>query len=89
MSEGIVNRRVLAELSEAMLSEVPVVLATVIDTRRSVPRRSGSKMLIYADGLTSGSIGGGEMEARVMEEAASALADGRPRRLSFDLVDPS
>lgn len=82
------NRRVLAELSEAMLSEVPVVLATVIDTRRSVPRHAGSKMLVYADGRTSGSIGGGEMEARVVAEAAAALTDGRPRRLSYELVDP-
>lgn len=65
------------------------MLATVIDTRRSVPRHAGSKMLVYGDGTTSGSIGGGEMEARVIEESRAALADGRPRLLSYELISPA
>ncbi len=89
MGSDLINARVVQELAAAVERHEPVVLATVIDTRRSVPRHSGSKMLIYTNGRTSGSIGGGEMEARVMEEAASAMRDGRPRRLSFELVDPA
>lgn len=65
-----------------------IVLATVIDTSRSVPRHAGSKMLVHRDGRTTGSIGGGEMEARVIEEALGALGDGRPRLVHFDLLDP-
>ena len=66
----------------------PVALATIVETRRSVPRHAGSKMLIRADGRTSGSVGGGEMEARVAAEARAALADGRPRLLRYELLDP-
>ena len=79
----------ISELAAAINDGKPVVLATVVATRRSVPRRPGSKMLVYADGSISGTIGGGEMEHRVKLEAASALADGKPRLLSYALVDPS
>lgn len=65
-----------------------VVLVTVVDSTRSVPRRPGSKMLVFGDGTTRGSIGGGEMEARVISEALDALAERRPRRLSYVLLDP-
>jgi len=65
-----------------------VVLATVIDTSRSVPRHAGSKMLVRRDGTTAGSVGGGEMEARVIRESLGALLDGRPRLVHYDLLDP-
>jgi xanthine dehydrogenase accessory factor len=45
-------------------------------------------MLVYADGRASGTIGGGEMEARVVAEALAALEDGRPRLIPYSLVDP-
>ena len=79
----------IPELAEAIERGEPVVLATVVDTRRSVPRRPGSKMLVFGDGRTIGTIVGGEMEHRVRLEAASALADGRPRLVSYSLVDPA
>ena len=69
----------LAELADALARREPVVVATVVESRRSVPRRPGSKMLVYGDGRISGSIGGGEMEARVVAEALGALAERRPR----------
>lgn len=46
-------------------------------------------MIIYADGQISGTVGGGEMEHRVKLEAANALADGKPRLVSYSLVNPS
>ena len=58
-------------------------VATVIDTRGSGPRGVGTKMLVYADGRTVGTIGGGRAEARVIEAAAAAIRDGRPRELDF------
>jgi xanthine dehydrogenase accessory factor len=63
-------------------------LATIVETHGSAPRHAGSKMLIRADGRTSGSVGGGEMEARVAAEARQALTDGRPRLLRYELLDP-
>ena len=79
----------IRELTAALDAGRAVVLATVVATRRSVPRRPGSKMLVYADGTISGTIGGGEMEHRVKAEAATALADGKPRLVSYSLIDPT
>lgn len=78
----------LRQLVEAVDSGVAVASATVVDTSRSVPRRAGAKMLVFRDGSISGTVGGGEMEARVVAEGVASLADGRCRLLSYRLVDP-
>ena len=82
------DREILFQLARAVEDGRPVVLATVVNTRRSAPRHSGTKMLVYADGTTAGTIGGGEMEARVIDAAAEVLSDRRPRLLEYALVDP-
>jgi len=81
--------KILRELVDAIQQRTPVAMATVVDTDRSVPRRAGSKMLIYRDRSISGSVGGGEMESRVVDQSLEAMTDGTPRRLCYDLVDPS
>lgn len=80
--------KLLSELLKARESGQPLALATIVKARGSVPRHAGSKMLIYADGQLSGTIGGGEMEARVRDEALAALKDGHPRLIPYSLVDP-
>lgn len=82
------NLRIVTELLAAQQTGEPVVLATIIKARGSVPRHSGSKMLVFGDGRISGSIGGGEMESRVVQEALLALQDGRTRVLPYSLVEP-
>lgn len=79
---------ILRALIESLDRGEPAVVATVVSTSRSVPRRAGSKMLIRPDGSTLGSIGGGEMESRVRKEAAAALLDGQIRQRTYQLVDP-
>jgi xanthine dehydrogenase accessory factor len=83
------NRRVLEALLEAQANGEAAVLATITRARGSVPRNSGAKMVVYADGRIVGTVGGGEMESLVMREAASALEDGRPRVVPYSLVDPA
>jgi xanthine dehydrogenase accessory factor len=60
-------------------------LATVIRTDRSVPRHPGSKMVLRADGSVTGSVGGGVVEARVLEAARETARDGQCRRLLLEL----
>lgn len=83
------NQQILGEMTAAQAAGTAVVLATVVKARGSVPRHAGAKMLIYEDGRISGTIGGGEMESRVIEEAKAALHDGRPRLLPYSLVEPN
>ena len=78
----------LHELVAAVDAGERVVLATVVDTCRSVPRHAGSKMLVHEDGRRSGSIGGGAVETRVATAALAALAAGQARLVRYDLLDP-
>jgi xanthine dehydrogenase accessory factor len=64
------------------------VLCTIIDSQGSTPRHAGSKMLVYPDGRFIGTVGGGEMESRVIREALIALEKGKSHRLAFSLVNP-
>ncbi len=66
----------------------PAALCTVIGASGSTPRHDASKMLVYPDGRILGTVGGGELERRVIQEALQALSDGRTRRLAYRMNDP-
>jgi xanthine dehydrogenase accessory factor len=83
------NHRIIKELLAAQDKGEPVVLATIVKARGSVPRHTGTKMLLYGNGRSTGTIGGGEVEARVMAEAQLALDDGRTRLIPYAFVDPA
>ena len=72
-------------LVDALQNNRPAALATVVRTRGASPREAGAKMLVYRDGSIVGSVGGGEMEKRVIGEAQAALRDGKPRYLDMTL----
>ncbi len=63
-------------------------LCTLVRSKGSTPRHTGSKMLVYPDGSIVGTVGGGEMENRVIAEARQAIIDGRPRWLEYQMIDP-
>ncbi len=60
-------------------------LAIIVRTDGSTPRRVGTKMLILKDGKTIGTMGGGDLEKRVIEGALEAIGRGEPRITSFTL----
>lgn len=64
-------------------------LCTILETHGSVPRHTGSKMLVKEDGTLVGSVGGGEIENRVIQEALQVIQDGKPRKLNYKMVDPN
>lgn len=75
-------------LAELERSGTAGALCTIIRSRGSTPRRAGSKMLVFTDGTFTGTVGGGEVESRVIREALEAMKDGQPRLLSYDMVNP-
>lgn len=77
--------KALAELVE---SGEGGALCTVVETSGSAPRHAGSKMVVYPNGSFIGTVGGGEMENRVLHEALEAIKAGSPRKLSYTMVDP-
>lgn len=78
-------KAVYEALLEAQSRGEAVALATIISAQGSMPRHPGSKMLVRADGSIVGTIGGGSMEQRVIQEALAALADGKTRIPTYTL----
>jgi xanthine dehydrogenase accessory factor len=60
---------------------------TVVRAQGSTPQRAGAKMLVFADGRTVGTIGGGCYENEAIGKARLALDDGRSHLLHFELND--
>lgn len=74
-----------AEIARMHREGVPGVVATVVSVGGSTPRGSGAKMIVYEDGRTLGSVGGGAVEGAVIDRSRE-LAGGRDAELvSFDL----
>src|SRR4030043_2145196 len=63
-------------------------LCTIIRSKGSTPRHVTSKMVVYPDGHIIGTVGGGEVENRVIKEALSAIQDKKPRLLEYNMTDP-
>ncbi len=60
---------------------------TVVRASGSTPQRAGAKMLVFADGRTVGTIGGGCYEHDAFWKAREAIATGRPLLLHYELND--
>lgn len=82
------STNIYSAILEAQASGQSAALCTVIKSSGSVPRHSTSKMLVYADGRFVGTIGGGEMESRVIEMAKSIARSGQAQIFEYNLVDP-
>ncbi|WP_409201590.1 XdhC family protein [Leisingera sp. S132] len=63
------------------------VLATVVQTWGSAPRRTGSQLVVSGTGQIEGSVSGGCVEGAVVVEALEALQDGQHRLLEFGISD--
>lgn len=64
-----------------------VVIATVVETWGSAPRRTGSHLVIDEAGNFEGSVSGGCVEGAVVAEAMDVLASGEPKMLEFGVAD--
>jgi xanthine dehydrogenase accessory factor len=74
-------------LAEARAAGKPCALATIIGLGGGGPRPVGAQMVI-GDGLLSGFLSGGCLEADVAGHAMACLADGEPRRLVYGAGSP-
>lgn len=75
-------------LSEIEKNNETGALCTIIRSKGSTPRHVTSKMLVYPDGHIMGTVGGGEVENRVIREALKAMSDKTPRLLAYNMANP-
>ncbi len=60
-------------------------LATIVHAEESTPRLPGTRMIAFPDGKIEGTIGGGALEKRVLEDALKLLREGTSGRFVYDL----
>ncbi len=70
------------------LGQAPAVLVTVLDVRGSVPRGSGTRMLVFADAFAA-TIGGGHLEFQAIAHARRLLAGETRERQIKHVLGPS
>ena len=73
------------ELRDAYNSGKSFVLCTVIDVKGSSPAKAGQKMIVFRDGSTVGTIGGGLNEARTISQCMDMFAAGGSMIIDYDL----
>ncbi len=76
-------------LAELEKNNQPAALCTVTKSEGSTPRHVGSKMLVYPDGSFIGTVGGGELENRVIKAALESLASHESQTLFYTMADPA
>jgi xanthine dehydrogenase accessory factor len=86
---GIKMNLIYQALSELEKNNQPASLCTVTKSEGSTPRHVGSKMLVYPDGKFIGTVGGGDLENRVIKAALQTLEDGKAQTLSYTMADPT
>ena len=77
----------LASASERVALSKPSVLVTVCCVAGSAPREPGTKMLVWADGQ-DGTVGGGNLEFVITDQARKMLASGAPYRFQSYPLGP-
>jgi xanthine dehydrogenase accessory factor len=84
---GSLMPEIFADVLDLLARHRRIVLATIVDSRGSVPRSSGSRMVILPDGSTRSTVGGGKFEDLVRQDALKLLQNnGRPLLREYSFV---
>src|SRR6266700_1478955 len=81
------NREVFTAVADALERGEAAALVTIVSARGSTPQRVGAKMLVFADGRTVGTIGGGCYENDAFGKAREAIASRKPQLVHYELSD--
>lgn len=78
---------ILSRINEIRNSGKIAALCIIINTKGSSPRKTGTKMIVYKDGSIEGTIGGGSLELKVIEDAIKTLEQNIPQKFSYELME--
>jgi len=79
-------KEIIQATVQALKSGQSVALVTVIRSMGSTPRHAAAKMVVRADGSFVGTIGGGSMEYKAVQDALAALAAGKSCLVKYPLI---
>jgi xanthine dehydrogenase accessory factor len=82
------NISIYQQMSELEQQGESFAVCTIVDSRGSTPRQTGSKMVVKPNGEIIGTVGGGEVEERVRQEGLLALTNKQAKIVHYQLHDP-
>jgi xanthine dehydrogenase accessory factor len=78
---------ILIKIAEIKKSGKKAAMCIIVETNGSSPRKAGSKMIVFDDKTIDGTIGGGSLEFRVIEDAMKVISGNQPQKLIYDLEE--
>ena len=75
----------IPKLHELEKTAQPYVITTLVKTSGATPRDVGAKMIVLSGGEFFGTIGGGELEKLVLDDAKKLVTSGCSKTISYDL----
>lgn len=69
------------EIVRLMRNGQPSALATIVQSLGSCPQKEGAKLLVREDGSFLGTLGGGSMEAQLVQSALEIIGTEEPRTI--------
>lgn len=73
-------------LKNSLAAGQKAILCTIISSHGSTPRGVGAKMLVFSDGSTAGTIGGGAAEYQAAIHAKALLTEGRSETRAYNMA---
>lgn len=78
-------QRVFQRAFELLRENRRFALLHLVKVKGSSPGKHGFKMIVSAEGERVGTIGGGDAERKMIEQAIAALDEGRSRTVNYEL----
>jgi xanthine dehydrogenase accessory factor len=78
---------IYAKIVELKKAGMRSALCTLTETKGSVPRKAGAKMIVTAQNEVYGTVGGGAVEMEIIGNAARIIAENKSAKFRFDLEE--
>lgn len=65
---------ILIQLAQAISTNESAALVTVIEAKGASPAKIGAQLVLFSNGTTTGTVGGGKLESSILEDARKDLA---------------
>jgi len=78
---------ILSRIEEIKSSGKNAALCIIVKTTGSSPRKTGTKMIVFEDRSVDGTIGGGSLEMKVIEDALATINTKQAQKFNYELEE--
>lgn len=65
----------ISQLAQTISAKDAAALVTVIEAKGASPAKIGAQLVLFSNGTTAGTVGGGKLESSILEDARKDLAE--------------